>query len=261
MRLFFKVLEDHLQIRTKLCGLIPSNKIQFCPNSPSIGFEIDTSQGLTVLVGVILDGAKWGSTKSLDRVVRLGSLVGPSLTSTRAASHASTLDGQSRFTIAFTMRSETTAFPARSEFLRLARTHTLVPLYRPLTADVETPVTAFLRLAADEPECFMLESVEGGENVGRYTFIGIQPYRKMVSRDTAIEITERRKTRQTEGDIFALWKQELDGHIPARVPGLPPFTAGAVGFFSYDVVRQIERLPEQTNRRPGHARRLPDVLR
>jgi anthranilate synthase component 1 len=155
-------------------------------------------------------------------------------------------DGQSRFTIALTMRSETTAFPARAEFLRLARTHTLVPLYRPLTADIETPVTAFLRLAADEPECFMLESVEGGENVGRYTFIGIQPYRKMVSRDTAIEITERRKTRQTEGDIFALWKQELDGHISARVPGLPPFTAGAVGFFSYDVVRQIERLPEQT---------------
>jgi anthranilate synthase component 1 len=144
------------------------------------------------------------------------------------------------------MRSEATTLPARAEFLRLARTHTLVPLYRPLTADVETPVTAFLRLATDEPECFMLESVEGGENVGRYTFIGIQPYRKMVSRDGTIEITERRKTRRIDGDIFALWKQELEGHTPARLPGLPPFTAGAVGFFAYDVVRQIERLPEQT---------------
>src|SRR5271154_2374417 len=92
-----------------------------------------------------------------------------------------------------------TTLPARSEFLRLARAHTLVPLYRPLTADVETPVTAFLRLAADEPECFLLESVEGGENVGRYTFIGIRPYRKMVSQGTAIEITEKRKTRQMEG--------------------------------------------------------------
>jgi anthranilate synthase component 1 len=145
-----------------------------------------------------------------------------------------------------TMRSETTALPARSEFLRLARTHTLVPLYQLLTADVETPVTAFLRLAADEPECFMLESVEGGENVGRYTFIGIRPYRKMVSQGRTIEITERRKTRQIDGDIFALWKQELEGHTPARLPSLPPFTAGAVGFFAYDVVRQIERLPEQT---------------
>src|SRR5271156_2013643 len=143
-----------------------------------------------------------------------------------------------------TMRSETTALPARSEFLRLARTHTLVPLYQLLTADVETPVTAFLRLAADEPECFMLESVEGGENVGRYTFIGIRPYRKMVSQGRTIEITERRKTRQIDGDIFALWKQELEGHTTARLPSLPPFTAGAVGFFAYDVVRQIERLPE-----------------
>ena len=144
------------------------------------------------------------------------------------------------------IRSEFQTLPVRAEFLRLARTHTLVPLYRSLTADVETPVTAFLRLAADEPECFMLESVEGGENVGRYTFIGIQPYRKIVSRGRAIEITEKNKTRQVAGDIFALWKEALEGHTPARIAGLPPFTAGAVGFFAYDVVRQIERLPEQT---------------
>jgi anthranilate synthase component 1 len=144
------------------------------------------------------------------------------------------------------MRSDVTALPARAEFLKLARTHTLVPLYRTLTADLETPVTAFLRLAADEPECFILESVEGGENVGRYTFIGIRPYRKMVSRGTSIEITEKGKTRKVEGDIFALWKEEIEGHTPARLPGLPPFTAGTVGFFAYDVVRQIERLPEST---------------
>ncbi len=138
------------------------------------------------------------------------------------------------------------ALPTRSEFLRLARTHTLVPLYRTLTADLETPVTAFLRLAADEPECFILESVEGGENLGRYTFIGIQPYRKLVSRGRSIEITEGARTRQIDGDIFALWNEALEGHNPARIAGLPPFTAGAVGFFAYDVVRQIERLPEDT---------------
>src|ERR1700739_3360016 len=145
------------------------------------------------------------------------------------------------------MRSDVTALPTRAEFLKLARTHTLVPLYRTLTADLETPVTAFLRLAADEPECFILESVEGGENVGRYTFIGIRPYRKMVSRGTSIEITEKSrtpsKTRKVQGDIFALWKEEIEGHTPARLPGLPPFTAGTVGFFAYDVVRQIENLP------------------
>ena len=144
------------------------------------------------------------------------------------------------------MRSDLSALPARSEFLKLARTHSLVPLYRTLTADLETPVTAFLRLAADEPECFILESVEGGENVGRYTFIGIRPYRKMVSRGSSIEITEKGKARKTEGDIFVLWKQEIEGHTPARLSGLPPFTAGAVGFFAYDVVRQIEKLPDST---------------
>jgi anthranilate synthase component I len=144
------------------------------------------------------------------------------------------------------MRSEATSLPARAEFLKLARTHTLVPLYRTLTADIETPVTAFLRLASDEPECFMLESVEGGENVGRYTFIGIRPYRKIVARGRQIEITEKGKTRTSEGDIFELWKEALAGHTPARVAGLPPFTAGAVGFFAYDVVRQIEHLPELT---------------
>ncbi|WP_446745428.1 anthranilate synthase component I [Silvibacterium acidisoli] len=141
------------------------------------------------------------------------------------------------------MRPEANSLPARAEFLRLARTHTLVPLYRTLTADVETPITAFLRMAADEPECFMLESVEGGENVGRYTFIGIRPYRRIVARGNDIEIREGKKTKRQQGDIFALWKEAIEGHTPARVAGLPPFTAGTVGFFTYDVVRQIEKLP------------------
>jgi len=133
--------------------------------------------------------------------------------------------------------------PAPKDFERLAAKHSLVPVYRSLTADLETPVSAFLRLAADEPECFMLESVEGGERVGRYTFIGVRPYKKIVSQGTVIEVTEGGKTVSFEGDVFTLLKDALQGHQPARLPGLPPFTAGAVGFFAYDVVRQIERLP------------------
>jgi anthranilate synthase component 1 len=141
------------------------------------------------------------------------------------------------------MPSHETTLPSRAEFLKLASTHTLVPVYRTLTADLETPVTAFLRLAADEPEAFLLESVEQGEKIGRYTFIGIRPFRKIVSRGKNIEITENGKSRRVEEDIFALTKKLLSSHKPARIPGLPPFTAGAVGFFAYDVVRQIERLP------------------
>ncbi len=135
------------------------------------------------------------------------------------------------------------ALPSASEFLKLSRKHTLVPVYRTVTADLETPVSAFLRIAAEEPEAFLLESVEGGKHVGRYTFIGIEPYKKLVSRGNQITLHEGRRQRTFTGDIFDELKRALSGHTPAQLPGLPPFTAGAVGFFAYDVVRQIEKLP------------------
>ncbi len=135
--------------------------------------------------------------------------------------------------------------PSRKEFLALAKAHTLVPVCRTLTADLETPVSAFLRAAWQERECFLLESVEGGEQVGRYTFIGLAPYKRIVARGRKIAITEGKRTTNIEGDVFAVLREALGGHNPARLAGLPPFTAGAVGFFAYDAVRQIERLPEQ----------------
>ena len=133
--------------------------------------------------------------------------------------------------------------PSRKEFLALAKEHTLVPVCRTLAADLETPVSAFLRAAWPERECFLLESVENGERVGRYTFIGLQPFKRIVARGREITITEGKKVVQMDGDIFAVLRRALSGHKPARLEGLPPFTAGAVGFFSYDAVRQIERLP------------------
>src|ERR1700733_6654796 len=139
-------------------------------------------------------------------------------------------------------RHSESATPSARDFAKMARSHSLVPVYRTVTADLETPVSAFLRIAATEPEAFLLESVEGGEHVGRYTFIGIEPYKKMVARGTSIVEQEGRKRRAFEGDIFAELKHALGAHTPAKLPGLPPFTAGAVGFFSYDVVRQIEKL-------------------
>src|ERR1700683_1369200 len=142
------------------------------------------------------------------------------------------------------MPADPTISPTRAEFLRLAATHSLVPVYRTLTADLETPVSAFLRLAADEPQSFLLESVEGGEKIGRYTFIGVRPYRTILARGSSIVISERGKSRSVQGDVFALLKELLAGQKPAHISGLPPFTSGAVGFFAYDVVRQLERLPE-----------------
>ena len=141
------------------------------------------------------------------------------------------------------MKPAADVLPSSSDFLKLARKHTLVPVYRTVVADLETPVSAFLKIASEEPEAFLLESVEGGERVGRYTFIGIQPYKKMVAYGDQITVIEGKRRRSFTGDIFAELKAALSSHTPARLAGLPPFTAGAVGFFSYDVVRQIEKLP------------------
>ena len=139
--------------------------------------------------------------------------------------------------------AQSQAQPSRKDFIKLAKDHTLVPVCRTLTADLETPVSAFLRAAWRERECFLLESVEGGEQVGRYTFIGLAPYKRIVARGRDIAITEGKRTTRLQGDIFAILRDALGGHKPARLPDLPPFTAGAVGFFAYDAVRQIEQLP------------------
>ena len=153
------------------------------------------------------------------------------------------------------MKQRHESTPTTKDFSKLAKTHTLVPVFRTVTADLETPVSAFLRMADEEPEAFLLESVEGGEHVGRYTFIGIAPYKKMVARGTSLETVEGRKTKKFEGDVFEELKRALAGHTPARLAGLPPFTAGAVGFFSYDVVRLIEKLPEMAKDELG----VPDA--
>src|ERR1051326_1391424 len=134
-------------------------------------------------------------------------------------------------------------FPDYNEFSRLARTATLVPVAKTVAADLRTPVSAFLSVAADEPNAFLLESVEGGEKIGRYTFLGARPYMILRARGRQITIERTGKKTHQEGDVFKILDGLLREHTPAAVPGLPPFTAGAVGFFAHDAVRQIEKLP------------------
>ena len=135
-------------------------------------------------------------------------------------------------------------FPDYNEFAQLARGATLVPVAKTVAADLRTPVSAFLSIAAEEPNCFLLESVEGGEKVGRYTFLGARPYMVLRSRGRRITLERNRKKTQREGGVFQVLDELLREHTPAHVPGLPPFTAGAVGFFAHDAVRQLEKLPE-----------------
>src|SRR5918911_325907 len=140
--------------------------------------------------------------------------------------------------------------PDRKEFLRLAKDATLVPVSKSISADLQTPVSAFLSIAADEPHAFLLESVEGGEKIGRYTFLGARPY-CVVSGSGAQAVIQHYGDARTRREVrnaplLAVVRDLLRRHRPAQVEGLPPFTGGAVGFLSYDMVRQFERLPSLT---------------
>ena len=122
----------------------------------------------------------------------------------------------------------------------------MCPSAAPSTADLETPVSAFLRAAWPERECFLLESVEGGEQVGRYTFIGLQPFKRIVARGREIAITEGRKNVRRDGGRHLRRAARCTQRPQAGAPG----RAAAVHrrrrrlSFAYDAVRQIERLPE-----------------
>jgi len=132
--------------------------------------------------------------------------------------------------------------PDYKEFSRLAREATLVPVVKSVMADLLTPVSAFLAISQGEKDAFLLESAERGEQIGRYTFLGARPYRKLQSRGSKVTLEDGRKRSQREGNVFEIADQLLHQHQPAVVAGLPPFTAGAVGFFSYDIVRQLENI-------------------
>jgi anthranilate synthase component 1 len=134
--------------------------------------------------------------------------------------------------------------PNFKEFSRLAREATLVPVVKSVSADLLTPVSAFLAIAEKQSHAFLLESIERGEQIGRYTFLGAAPYMRVRASNGKVEIARGRKRESVDGDIFQVVKRLLREHRAATVPGLPPFTAGAVGYFAYDVVRQLENIGE-----------------
>ena len=135
--------------------------------------------------------------------------------------------------------------PQLKEFQDLARTATLVPVVKTVMADLLTPVSAFLGISAGEQETFLLESVEGGERIGRYTFLGVRPYMVLESRGEQITLRKGRAAERSKGKLFDVLAQLLREHRLATLPDLPPFNCGAVGFVAYDAVRQLEKLPEE----------------
>src|SRR5205085_9603837 len=136
--------------------------------------------------------------------------------------------------------------PSRDEFLRLAREYTLVPVWRKVLGDLETPVGVYRKLGA-EPNSFLLESVEQGERWGRYSFIGLNPFTVMTARAGAVTFDGAQPPSAADApDPLTALERALSGYKAPALPGLPPLHGGAVGYVGYDVVRYIERLPQTT---------------
>jgi anthranilate synthase component 1 len=147
-------------------------------------------------------------------------------------------------------------FPTFGEFRTLARTHTVVPVFRRLTGDTLTPVSAFCKIQEGDWS-FLFESVVGGERIGRYSFLGSGPFRTFEAQAT------HTRTRTGSGPIIdanatdplRVLEEMLKTYSAPSLPGLPRFCGGAVGYAGYDTVRYVERLPNA----PPDDRNIPDL--
>ena len=132
--------------------------------------------------------------------------------------------------------------PTKEAFLRLCGQGNVVPVYADLMADFETPVSAYARLKATGP-AYLLESVEGGENVSRYSFIGCRPRKVFACGADTTEIREPNRPPQrvpTPRDPLALIEAEVAGYKPVNLPGMPRFMGGAVGYVGYEYINRLE---------------------
>jgi anthranilate synthase component 1 len=137
--------------------------------------------------------------------------------------------------------------PDLSVFKKLAQNSNLIPVYREIMADMDTPVTAFKKLD-DGHFSFLLESIEGGEKWARFSFLGSTPSTIVRSKGNRVEVIENGVLTSSESeDPLACIRAILARYEPAQVTGLPRFFGGAVGYLGYDMVRHFEALPVTTS--------------
>jgi anthranilate synthase component 1 len=139
--------------------------------------------------------------------------------------------------------------PDLTQFKMLAKEANIIPVWQEFPVDFDTPVSLFTKLGEDD-YAFLLESLEGGEKWGRYSFIGLRPFLVFGCRgNEAFTETRGERSAFTSENPLDVFKEIMGRFVPAEVPGLPRFYGGAVGYLGYDMVRFMERLPE----------RLPDT--
>ncbi|GFO60344.1 anthranilate synthase component I [Geomonas silvestris] len=138
--------------------------------------------------------------------------------------------------------------PDFTTFTSLSSAGNLIPVYREILADLDTPVGAFKKID-DGRFGFLLESIEGGEKWGRYTFLGSSPAVVIRGKDNWVEVVEAGAVRRVE-EVSPLdfVREYMARYTPVEVPGIPRFFGGAVGYLGYDAVRHFETLPDQNRR-------------
>jgi anthranilate synthase component I len=138
-------------------------------------------------------------------------------------------------------------------FAELAQRSTFVPVVRELVADLLTPVSAFLRIAEHSDYAFLLESVEGGEHVGRYSFLGKDPFLMLRARDGKTIVEKAGVTTEKAEEFVAVLRKMMADFSSPFVPELPRFTGGAVGYLSYDTAAWFEPVTLQRDGQPDPA--------
>jgi anthranilate synthase component 1 len=148
-------------------------------------------------------------------------------------------------------------FPSKDEFLKLAKKGNLIPVYKEILADLETPLSSFLKIDHND-YAYLLESVEGGENIARYSFLGSNPSLIFKSKGKNIEIIKGKRTEKfiTKTDPLDELKKILNQFKFVKLKELPRFCGGLVGYIGYDLVRFFEKLPDKNT----DDLKLPDSL-
>ena len=142
------------------------------------------------------------------------------------------------------MNAHLASTSSREDFRQLAEEHRVIPVTRKVLADSETPLSAYRKLAANRPGTFLLESAENGRSWSRWSFIGAGAPSALTVRDgEAVWLGTVPQDAPTGGDPLQALQTTLELLSTAAMPGLPPLSGGMVGFFSYDLVRRLERLP------------------
>jgi len=120
----------------------------------------------------------------------------------------------------------------------------VIPLYVRIGADLDTPVSAYIKLAAGSRDSFLLESIEGGEKLARYSFIGTDPFLVVEGYTDKVVVRQKELEREIEAPPKEFIKELFAVYNPVKIDDIPRFTGGGVGFFAYDAIRWEENIPD-----------------